>query len=95
MNASARNDDAEVAGNDFGIRVQVSTDSSDSDALRDIDQADKELITTRAQLALAGWTLHELSNCAGGTSFVAARLATSRVLPDRHALAQFTRLVGR
>ena len=94
MNASARNDDADVAGNDFGIRVQASTDNPDSDALREIDQADKDLATTRAQLAIAGWTLHELSNCGGGTSFVAARLATTRVLPDRHALRQFTRMWG-
>ena len=62
--------------------------------LRDIDQDDKDLATARAQLALAGWSLHELSNCVGGTSFVAARLATTRVLPDRHALRQFLRLVG-
>lgn len=62
--------------------------------LREIDQADMDLATARAQLALAGWSLHELSNCAGGTSFVAAPLATTRVLPDRHALRQFLRLVG-
>jgi hypothetical protein len=93
MNSAVRNDEAPT-GQGQGFQEQSKSNSDHSDAVRDIDQADKDLATTRALLAFAGWTLHELSNCAGGTSFVAARLATSRVLPDRHALRQFARLVG-
>jgi hypothetical protein len=88
------NNGAETTGRSRGPWDLTGSDNLNSDALRDIDHADKLLSTTRAQLALAGWTLHELTDCVGGTAFVAGRLATSRILPNRHALAQFARLVG-
>ncbi len=59
----------------------------------DIDPDDKTVATARARLALAGWTLNSVYASKGGTSFIAGRLGTTRVLPDLHALNQFTRMV--
>lgn len=62
-------------------------------SLRDIDPGDKTVATARARLALAGWTLNSVYASKGATSIIADRLGTSRVLPDLHALHQFTRMV--
>lgn len=63
-------------------------------AAPDIDQADKELNTIRARLALAGWVMHVIDAGHDCASFWVSRWGRSTTLHGRHELLQFMQQAG-
>ena len=59
-----------------------------------VDQADKELSTIRARLALAGWVIHIVDAGHGRASVWVSRWGRSVTLSGHHELVQFMHQAG-
>ena len=84
---------AEIAPHDSAPKIQ-DTEHRDCAGAADCEQADKELSTIRARLALAGWVMHIVDAGDERASFWVSRWGRSATLPDRHALLRFMQQAG-
>ena len=91
---SSPNDEAPAGGTAQGFRGVAQSMSHHYAAAPDIDQADKELNTIRARLALAGWVMHVIDAGHDCASFWVSRWGRSTTLHGRHELLQFMQQAG-
>jgi hypothetical protein len=69
-------------------------DNGDSAARIAVEQPDKEFVTLRARLALAGFELHIVNGDGGGTAYLVQRWSMNKVLPDQAAVREFAERAG-
>ena len=91
---SSPNDEAQAVTAALGSKGIAQSVSHHYAVASDVDEADKELNTIRARLALAGWMMHVIDDGHDCASFWVSRWGRSTTLHGRHELLQFMQQAG-
>jgi hypothetical protein len=91
---SSPNDEVQAVAAALDSKVVAQSVSNYCAVCADVDQADKELSTIRARLALAGWVMHIVDAGHDRASFWVSRWGRSTTLHGRHELLQFMQQAG-